>query len=136
MNNDTTMGAAAWPPSPSPLHSPAVGCTMVESPTYVVPYVSAQRFVYALALTGFGIVVGLSTVAGVLVVLVRRLNNAIALLRKESRGEVRAGLLNGSGSGSGAAGDAAHSQEGASKKKQADHGSGTSCAEEAESEED
>lgn len=132
--NNTTTEAVAWPPLASPLQPPSVGCTIVESPTYVVPYDSARQFVYALTLAGLGVVIGLTAVAAVLVVLVRRLNKAVALLRKESGAEVRAGLLNGSGT----AGDASQSQEAAPKKKRdnpVNHSSGTSCAEEPDSEE-
>jgi hypothetical protein len=139
MNNatPTTEDAPAWPPARPPLHPASVqGCTIVEYPTYVVPYESARQFLYALTLTGIGIVFGLVVVATWLGVLVRRLNNAAALLRKESSGEVRAGLLNGSG----AASDAAQGQAAAAacKKKRnnsVNHSAGTSCAEEGDSEE-
>ena len=63
--------------------------------TYVVSYESANTFVLALSIAGVGLVLSLTTVAAVLVVLVRRLDGLVGTLRKETGGEVRNGLLNG-----------------------------------------
>ena len=144
-----TMVETPWPPPPSspvssvalvgspPLAPPADGCPTVESATYVVPYESARLFVYALTLSGLGIVIGLTAIAAMMLVLIRRLSHAVTVLQKETRVELCTGLLNGDAASDHSPEHEATGTRAAAaakpKKKRGnpvDHNSGTSCAEE------
>lgn len=98
----------------------AVVCPDV--PLHVVTYESAATFVLALTIAGSGLIVGLTAVAAVLVLVVRRLNVLVAALRKETGAEARGGLLNG---------DAAKAEAARAQKEEAARNT-TSCAEEDE----
>lgn len=99
----------------------AVVCPDV--PLHVVTYESAATFVLALTIAGSGLIVGLTAVAAVLVLVVRRLNALVAALRKETGAEARGGLLNG---------DAAKAEKARAQKEEAANNHTTSCAEEDE----
>ena len=147
MNNTPTAAAAPSPPPPempSPL-APVLCPVFDPAPVYVVPYASAHQFVLALTVAGLGVVLGLTAIAAVLVVVVRRLNVAVGMLRQESGAEVRGGLLNGKGAkGNGAANNGLTSASPKKKKKRSGHtgghtgghNDGTSCADEPEDEEE
>tara|TARA_B110001454_G_C12717760_1_gene433307 strand:+ start:1849 stop:2304 length:456 start_codon:yes stop_codon:yes gene_type:complete len=146
MNNTPTAAAAASPPPPEmPSPLAPVACPVFDpAPVYVVPYASAHQFVLALTVAGLGVVLGLTAIAAVLVVVVRRLNVAVGMLRQESGAEVRGGLLNGKGAkGNGAANNGLTSASPKKKKRSGHtgghtggHNDGTSCADEPEDEEE
>lgn len=57
--------------------------TVVQSPMYVIGDSNAYHFALALAVTGLGIVLGLFSVVIVIMLLVRRLNKVMYLLRRD-----------------------------------------------------